>query len=95
MINGKAAKVSVGKKKKLQRLLGICVGVFEVTYVLLEVTVGLIWVIALLRSPDSRTQIFFLALCLICIYHGHKLVHSHMLPNRASFWNLTFFKFSF
>lgn len=58
MIEGKVARVSVVSES--EGLLGMCVhGWCEVACVLVEATVGLTWVTALLRSLDSGTNFFF------------------------------------
>lgn len=57
----------------------------EVPCVLVEATVGLTQVTALLRSLDLGTKFFFSFTSFICTYHGHNSLH-----NRATFWNLPF-----
>ena len=58
MIKGKVVKVSVGTQVLLEGLLGMCAGGMRL-HVLVDATVGLTWMTALLRSLDSVTIFFY------------------------------------
>lgn len=82
VMEGKVAKVSVGKQ--VRGSSGCVRGWHQVACVLVEATIGLTQVTALLRSLDLRAKKNFLSFT-SSIYHGHNI-----LCNRATFWNLPF-----